>query len=109
MGFRLANRSQILGYLHLAVKSATRSCAEAACRSGTNRARRRFLGPGGLWMLQLGHRAMRKMDICSRPLTLKSRFRAEEAQSDGSLISLEKALQCECGARSENELHLVET
>jgi hypothetical protein len=52
---------------------------------------------------------MRKRDICSRPLTLKSRFRAEEAQSDGSLISLEKALQCEYGARSENELHLVET
>jgi hypothetical protein len=40
-----------------------------------------------------------KMQQCSRPLTPKSRFRAEEAQHDGTLILLERVLRCECGAR----------
>jgi hypothetical protein len=38
-------------------------------------------------------------DPCLKPLTPKSRSRAEEAQRDGTLILLEKTLQCECGAR----------
>jgi hypothetical protein len=40
-----------------------------------------------------------KRGRCSKPLTPKSRFRAEEAQHDGTLILLEGTLQCECGAR----------
>ena len=38
-------------------------------------------------------------DQCSKPFTEKSRSRAEEAQREGTLILLERILQCECGAR----------
>ena len=36
---------------------------------------------------------------CPRPLTAKSRSRAEEAEREGTLILLEGVLRCECGAR----------
>jgi hypothetical protein len=42
---------------------------------------------------------MVRKDPCSKPLTAKSRSRAEEAQQDGTLILLERILRCECGAR----------
>jgi hypothetical protein len=42
---------------------------------------------------------MVRRDPCSKPLTVKSRSRAEEAQQDGTLILLERILRCECGAR----------
>src|SRR6202046_3274131 len=46
-----------------------------------------------------GDHYMARRDPCSKPLTAKSRFRAEEAQQDGTLILLERILRCECGAR----------
>jgi hypothetical protein len=46
-----------------------------------------------------GERHVAKRDMCSKPLSAKSHFRAEEAQRDGTLILLERILQCECGAR----------
>jgi hypothetical protein len=42
---------------------------------------------------------MSKRNQCSKSLTEKSRSRANEAQRDGTLILLERVLQCECGAR----------
>ena len=42
---------------------------------------------------------MVRRDPCSKPLSAKSRSRAEEAQQDGTLILLERILRCECGAR----------
>jgi hypothetical protein len=41
--------------------------------------------------LRLGERDAAKRDMCSKPLTAKSRFRAEEAQRDGTLILLESS------------------
>jgi hypothetical protein len=46
-----------------------------------------------------GERDMTKRTQCSKSLTEKSRSRADEAQRDGTLILLERVLQCECGAR----------
>ena len=38
-------------------------------------------------------------NLCTKPLTAKSRSRAEEAVREGTLILLEGTLCCECGAR----------
>jgi hypothetical protein len=50
---------------------------------------------------------MAKSDMCSKPLNQKSRGRAEQAQRDGTLILLERVLQCECGARVGARLSLA--
>lgn len=51
------------------------------------------------WMLRFRDRHMANREQCSKPLTAKSRSRAEEAERDGTLILLESILRCECGAR----------
>jgi len=59
----------------------------------------RKINPRMLYGAWFGDHNHDRIEPCSKPLTAKSCSRAEEGQQDGTLILLERTLQCECGAR----------